>query len=881
MASAFTIFGELKADTRAFENSLRDAEARLKATKKAIDDTEKRAEGLGKTTAVSARGFDKMRESTGKAETNLKKATEQFQKGEISAKRFEAELKRAGNAADGLGSRVKDANARLTDFASGAMTRLQDKLRSVAGGLQSAGTALTTALTVPLGGLAVAAIKSAMSIDTMLNKLKAGLGDMDKARQRLNALRDMAQKNAGVFTESAVEMDSFFRPMKVGEKTIDSLIKAFGRLKLANDNLDVKEFGRNLVQVFKTGDIQDIKQAIDSFPRFGDILQQKFGFDGSTADGIKKGLQQLQKDTNMSLSDFLANFADSVQNDPNLSRLDETISNRFQKMMERAFLALEPLGRILVDALGRVIPPLVQMIEQVTAEFNKLPAPIQDAIVGLGAFAAVVGPIAIGVALLLPVLGKVVIAIGALGTAAATAAPFLIALNEYLKRFGNLENDIAILGALNQAWQVLINTFAAAGQMINQVVNGDFAGAWSTLKNQLAQVASFNANITKAFYDTWLNLQYRMAEIGQNIIAGLIRGLNAKGAEMVATAQGWVARVKAAIAGATGFMVQSPSKFTTYVGEMLGDGLIVGMNSKTAQIVKASKDLVKKAKNAMVDEAGEWTTMRGNEIKGPFTKPSQKNPLGTAVQFEDEAAAASDASTPFGEPAAVKAKAAWTDFFDTFKARIAEMGTSLGTVKAQIGETLIDSISRIGDVFADAITNWDGTAQGFFKAIASGFARMAQQIIAELIRIAVMQAVLKLVGMFAGGGAGATASAGASTAAGVGAAGVGHFADGGYTGFGGKFDLAGLVHAREFVMPMEAVKKFGLGFMESIRNLQMPSMLPAMAGGASATSITNQNTRNVSNNFTFNMQGGASDATRQQMINAFSRAVRANDRRMK
>ncbi|MBK8810745.1 MAG: phage tail tape measure protein [Acidobacteria bacterium] len=164
-----------------------------------------------------------------------------------------------------------------------------------------------------------------------------------------------------------------------------------------------------------------------------------------------------------------------------------------------------------------------------------------------------------------------------------------------------------------------------------------------------------------------------------------------------------------------------------------------------------------------------------------------------------------------------QATAAWTNFFDTFAARIAEMRDSLSNTNELIGETFIDSLSQIGDVFANAVTQWDGTAQGFFRSLAQGFAQMAKQIIADLIRIAVMQAVLKIAGLVGGGlsqsAPGWTSGSSASVIPGVGAggatAGARVFAEGGYTGSGAKHEPAGIVHRGEFVMPMESVKALG------------------------------------------------------------------------
>lgn len=63
-----------------------------------------------------------------------------------------------------------------------------------------------------------------------------------------------------------------------------------------------------------------------------------------------------------------------------------------------------------------------------------------------------------------------------------------------------------------------------------------------------------------------------------------------------------------------------------------------------------------------------------------------------------------------------------------------------------------------------------------------------------------------LLGAFFGGSSG-----------GSGGGSGGGFSDGGYTGPGGKYQPAGVVHAGEYVMPQETVKRLGVGAMDRIR----------------------------------------------------------------
>jgi hypothetical protein len=62
MSSVFTLFGELKADTGAFERSLKAAETRLKSTDAALDKTIAASNRLGDTIATVGRRYEKLGE---------------------------------------------------------------------------------------------------------------------------------------------------------------------------------------------------------------------------------------------------------------------------------------------------------------------------------------------------------------------------------------------------------------------------------------------------------------------------------------------------------------------------------------------------------------------------------------------------------------------------------------------------------------------------------------------------------------------------------------------------------------------------------------------------------------------------------------------------
>lgn len=77
--------------------------------------------------------------------------------------------------------------------------------------------------------------------------------------------------------------------------------------------------------------------------------------------------------------------------------------------------------------------------------------------------------------------------------------------------------------------------------------------------------------------------------------------------------------------------------------------------------------------------------------------------------------------------------------------------------------------------------------------------------------------------------------------------GLSYFADGGYTGAGGKYDPAGIVHAGEYVIPADATKRLGVGFLDRLKGYAEggyvgASGMPSATGGSTRVEIINNGT---------------------------------------
>lgn len=166
-------------------------------------------------------------------------------------------------------------------------------------------------------------------------------------------------------------------------------------------------------------------------------------------------------------------------------------------------------------------------------------------------------------------------------------------------------------------------------------------------------------------------------------------------------------------------------------------------------------------------------------------------------------------------------------------------------IQDSMGETLEDVLSgnfdNIGSKFADMIVKMaaNAAAANLAQALFGDFGKSGQ--IGGLLGTA-------FAGLFGGGGSAPTAGQLASSTQGVNAGLPLAFADGGYTGAGGKYDPAGIVHAGEYVIPADATRRLGRGFLDRLKGyadggyVGAAGAVPGMNGGGTRVEIINNGT---------------------------------------
>ncbi|WP_109042890.1 phage tail tape measure protein, partial [Escherichia coli] len=181
-------------------------------------------------------------------------------------------------------------------------------------------------------------------------------------------------------------------------------------------------------------------------------------------------------------------------------------------------------------------------------------------------------------------------------------------------------------------------------------------------------------------------------------------------------------------------------------------------------------------------------------------------------------------------------------------------------------ESATDSFSQVKSV---ATQTFDGIAQNMAAMLTGaeadwrGFTRSVLSMMTEILLKQAMVGIVGRIGSAIGGAFGGGASASSGTAIEAAAANF-HFATGGFTGTGGKYEPAGIVHRGEFVFTKEATSRIGAmltgaeadwrGFTRSVLSMMTEILLKqamvgivgrigsaiggAFGGGASASSGT-------------------------------------------
>ncbi|EFI9610315.1 phage tail tape measure protein [Escherichia coli] len=169
----------------------------------------------------------------------------------------------------------------------------------------------------------------------------------------------------------------------------------------------------------------------------------------------------------------------------------------------------------------------------------------------------------------------------------------------------------------------------------------------------------------------------------------------------------------------------------------------------------------------------------------------------------------------YGDNPAALAKAT-SALKNTWSAEEQLRGSWMAGLKSGWGEWAESATDSFSQVKSVATQTFDGIAQNMAAMLTGaeadwrGFTRSVLSMMTEILLKQAMVGIVGRIGSAIGGAFGGGASASSGTAIEAAAANF-HFATGGFTGTGGKYEPAGIVHRGEFVFTKEATSRIGVG----------------------------------------------------------------------
>ena len=189
--------------------------------------------------------------------------------------------------------------------------------------------------------------------------------------------------------------------------------------------------------------------------------------------------------------------------------------------------------------------------------------------------------------------------------------------------------------------------------------------------------------------------------------------------------------------------------------------------------------------------------------------------------------------------------------YDQLGALRGQWGNGLQLALAEYSASAADVAGQTAQAFTRAFGSMEDALVQFALTGKASFGDMAKAVIADIIRIQARAAISGIFGTLIG-----AVLPGAGGASGGNAAGglkVRGFASGGYTGDGGKYEPAGIVHRGEYVINAHSTRALGLGYLNRLNGYAQGGLVGA-APGPAGTGVQGQGGSSITINVPVNIQ---------------------------
>lgn len=411
-----------------------------------------------------------------------------------------------------LERQLKETNAMIIKQST-AFGRLQtkvsasaDKLKAVGGAMKSVGSGMMLSLTAPLLAAAGASTKLAMETGETENLYKVSVGNMkDSFDVFVASMQDGLGLNKYAVQEFSATLNTMFDSMKFGEESSFEMSK--GLTQLAYDmssfyNMDPDE-AFNKLQSGITGEAEGLK-------RLGIMIDEATIKSYAYQNGIAEQGAALTENQKV-LARYAAIMDQTQKSQGDLARTIDSPTNQMRIQLESIKEVAAGFGNVLLPMLTDALKP----VKKLTEWLKGLDDSQKKLVVGVGIFAASLGPVIMMAGQLTIALPGIITAIGVLKIGVgrlATGLKFL-ATNPMALTVAAMTAIVIISKKIYDNWETFAPFANATWATISDGI--DIAGGRINVTFQALKVGF--AKLLDFWLGGWLEFYGNLASMGKDL----------------------------------------------------------------------------------------------------------------------------------------------------------------------------------------------------------------------------------------------------------------------------------------------------------------------------------------------------------------------------
>lgn len=293
-----------------------------------------------------------------------------------------------------------------------SINQVERSLGKMSQTLQSAGRSLTESLTLPLGAVAAASLKSFAELEKLNKGLVAIMGSTELAADELARLREVARL-PGLGLKEAVQGSINLQAVGLSADEARNTLMGFGKALAATGKgkVELEAIQYQLTQMISKNKLlaEDYKVIQSNLPLMAEGMQAAFG---------TKNIEAI-RETGIGAKEFTIRLSEALAKLPQTQNVTGGLANAFENFGDSLFIAGAQMGEAINKAFGLedILGKLANAVQRAADWFTSLSPGMQKAIVYTAALAAALGPLLFVIGKMTAILPGIIAGVKALGAA--------------------------------------------------------------------------------------------------------------------------------------------------------------------------------------------------------------------------------------------------------------------------------------------------------------------------------------------------------------------------------------------------------------------------------------------------------------------------------